>query len=264
MQKIFITFLILFSSYFNSSIFYASAETNSTNIEIINARVLSSVWFSKLSISEGDNLKIYTAVQNNSVDDFTGTANFYVDDIDLASIDFVSNKNRLTEVSTSWLATPGSHQFYFIVKTSLPEEKVLISYQTEIVSLIINKKYILDMTSIQGRILNYISNIDSAMVPIIGEIDRWKKTIPYTPHVVSLAISDNNQTIKGFSVKNFIPEKVDTAMSISTAAIADLNDHKVDSLYNFAISSLSFLAKNWLLSLPLFLFLIWRIIRLFI
>lgn len=264
MKKILITSLILFFSYFYSGVFYARAETNSTNTEIINARVLSSVWFSKLSISEGDNLKIYTAVQNNSGHDFNGTANFYVDGVDSANIDFVSNKNRLTEVSTSWLATPGSHQFYFIVKTSLPREKVLISYQTETVSLIINKKYILDMTSIQGRILNYISNVDSAMVPIVGEIERWKKTIPYIPHVVSPAISDSHQKIKGFSVKNFIPEKADTAMSISTAAIVDLNNHKVDSLYNFAVSSLAFLVKNWLLSLPLFLFLIWRVIRIFI
>ena len=54
------------------------AQTASSTPIQINARIMPLIWYSTLSINEGDSIKIYAAIQNNSGTTFTGNAVFYV------------------------------------------------------------------------------------------------------------------------------------------------------------------------------------------
>jgi len=259
MKKLFIPCLIFLLVYFGG-VFQGLEASGPV---AINAKILPSIWLSKLTVTEGDNLIIYAAIQNNSGLDFVGTASFTVDDLEQPSQTFNSHSGQLLEISSSWLAVTGDHQISASIKTSLSSNQTLISYQTEIIDLKVKAK-IIPRVTVPGSLASYIGMVDEVVTPVISDIESWKKAIPESqptatsqarPKVAKSQILDQNLPA---SAANFLP-KASAVLGASTEAVTNLGDHWSDRLYNLAVSLLALTVKHWLWSLPLLLFLIWRI-----
>ena len=56
------------------------AESSTSTIQI-NAEILSNIWYSTTTVNEDDIINIYAGFQNHSTKNLSGTAGFFVDDI---------------------------------------------------------------------------------------------------------------------------------------------------------------------------------------
>ena len=103
-------FLLFFGT---SSSVFAQTATNTVlspaPVEKINAGVLSDVWFSTTTVSEKETMKIFTGFQNNSNKNLSGTATFFIDDIQNAQVIFNSNSKSLIQLEASYTTVEGKH-----------------------------------------------------------------------------------------------------------------------------------------------------------
>jgi len=148
----------------------------------INARIIPLVWYSTLSINDGDSIKIYSGIQNNSGIDFTGTATFYVDEKNISDITFTSTKDSLKDISTSWVAVPGLHTIKIKISTSLPSSKELVSYESDESTITIIKKVVEEekattnnetFNNVKETISDVISTIDEVVIPLSEKIKSF-------------------------------------------------------------------------------------------
>jgi hypothetical protein len=95
-----ILFFVLAFGFFVMPSGVFAQNASSTPIKI-NARILPTVWYSTLSVNDGDSIKIYAGIQNNSGVDFVGTSTFYVDDKEISNISFLSKADSLRDISTN-------------------------------------------------------------------------------------------------------------------------------------------------------------------
>ncbi len=82
------------------------AQTN----ESINAGFVSGVWYSKTPFWEGENIRIYTAIQNQSGFDIIGTVQFFDQDAVIGQTPFEAINGRLIEKWIDWEVTEGEHK----------------------------------------------------------------------------------------------------------------------------------------------------------
>lgn len=115
MGKAFIIFLLLFPV-------WVDAQAN------VNAGVVPALWYSQIEVYEGDEIRIYGAIQNHSNVRFKGEAIFLLDGVELSRTNFSSSPGELVEVeSKAWIAVKGEY------KTELRIEK--LSPQVNAISL---------------------------------------------------------------------------------------------------------------------------------
>src|ERR1035437_485667 len=74
------------------------AQGTSVSPTTINARILPTVWYSSLSVNDGDSIKVYAGIQNNSGINFTGIASFLVDDKEISKVSFSSTAPSLKDI----------------------------------------------------------------------------------------------------------------------------------------------------------------------
>jgi hypothetical protein len=88
-----------------------------------NAGFVSGVWYSKTPFFAGETIRIYSAVQNQSGYDITGTIKFFDDGKIIGESDFSAINGRLVEKWIDWKVTEGEHKIQtkiFDAKKSLP------------------------------------------------------------------------------------------------------------------------------------------------
>lgn len=78
----------------------------------INAGFVSGVWYSKNPFFAGDNIRIYSAIQNQSGFDIVGKMEFYDSQNLIGASDFSVISGRLLEKWADWQATEGEHDIY--------------------------------------------------------------------------------------------------------------------------------------------------------
>lgn len=225
------------------------AEETSVVSEQINARILPLVWYSTLSVNEGDSIRIYAGIQNNSGIDFKGTATFYIDDKDTASNPFNSSNDSLNAVSIDWTAEVGSHDIQVKIVTSLPSDKTLISYESAKSNISVTKKIVKDV--VKNTIINTISNvkskIDEVVVPLVNKIEDLKKPVSIAKSIINQGANDYNANDYNASQEN---DGVVLGASTDPASNSGTNNiSKIDSIFNIAMDVLVFLVKNWLWTL---------------
>ncbi|MCK4386672.1 MAG: hypothetical protein KAV41_01130 [Candidatus Pacebacteria bacterium] len=112
----------------------------------INAGFVSGLWYSKIPFFAGDEVRIYTVVQNQSGFDIKGAIQFFVGDKLLGRSDFSAVNGRLIEKWADWKVTQGEHNI--IVRIS-DVKKLEIGKEPAAVNLIennfISKKYLVDI-----------------------------------------------------------------------------------------------------------------------
>jgi len=89
----------------------------------INAGFVNGLWFSKTPFFDGDNVRIYTAVQNQSPYDIIGKINFFDSNNIIGSVDFSATTGQLAQKWVDWRAVGGNHSLYATVsnvKKTLP------------------------------------------------------------------------------------------------------------------------------------------------
>ena len=75
----------------------------------INAGIVSGLWYSKVPFFDGDQIRIYTAIQNQSGFDFTGTVQFLDGEIVIGESEFSVVHGNLIKEWTDWEVTQGNH-----------------------------------------------------------------------------------------------------------------------------------------------------------
>jgi len=243
------------------------AQTSSSTPKIINARILPIIWYSTLSINDGDSIKIYSGIQNNSGVDFSGSAIFYVDDIEISKKVFLSNNNSLIDVSTDWVASPGSHDVQVKISASVSADKALVSYESskENISIVrkINAEIIKE--SALSTISLVVAKTDKLTATMADNIESYKKPIPSANSDRTITNS-KNKTTKTNTVSSVIPKGKVLGVSTTTISGNESNDKSLswyNYLLNYFLDALAFLVRNWLGSLAgiIILFLGWRIKR---
>jgi hypothetical protein len=200
-----ILFFIIVFSFLNVPLWvFAQATTPTT----INARILPTVWYSALSVNDGDSIKIYAGIQNNSGINFTGVATFYVDGAAISTSPFSSTTDTLQDVSTNWVATPGDHNVQVKISNSLPSTEILVSNQSDESSISITQT-VTPITSqdVETIVLNTASNIVSGTNTLANtlanNIDSLKTPIVSDNSSVNVSDGGNNTA----STKNFITKE---------------------------------------------------------
>lgn len=229
---------------------------NTTSPTVINARILPTIWYSALSVKEGESIKIYAGIQNNSSVSFTGTAVFYVDDKEISKSPFSSTANDLKEISTSWLAIPGGHNVQVKIFTSLSADKTLVSLESEKSNINIIPKVVVPVADvIEAKVLdtasNVISKTDSLADDLADKIESYKKPISARQGLAE----KKNGSVLGASTG---------PMSAISSVIENIKSYKpLDLAYNFFLTIVSFLVKNWKWSLSgtIIIFLFFKFFR---
>lgn len=236
---------------------------------IVNARILPTIWYSALSVSDGESIKIYAGIQNNSGTNFTGTATFYVDDKKISASPFSSTTDSLKDVSIDWVANPGDHNVQVKISTSLPADQVLVSSSSDKSTInIIQKVAPITPAVIENTIMNtasgIVSSADALANTLVDKIDSFKKPTASGNLNISLGDSKSNNTNTVVPGKN-----KGSVLSAFTGPIVNAinstfqGNSPIDFVLNFCLSILSFLVRNWKWSLVgiIALFLIFKIFK---
>jgi len=91
------------------SVFIKIFAQNLPTSELINAEILSNVWYSTTTIKENYSINIYAGFQNHSIKNLSGTAGFFVDDSQISKMNFVAGPKSLIKLETNYTAIRGEH-----------------------------------------------------------------------------------------------------------------------------------------------------------
>lgn len=77
--------------------------------EPLNAGLVSGIWYSKSPFFDGETVRIYTAIQNNSGDDLKGKVQFSKNNEPIGNAPFSALKGGLIQVWQDWQAQEGTY-----------------------------------------------------------------------------------------------------------------------------------------------------------
>lgn len=253
-----------------TGVFAVDAASSASSTKI-NAKILPTIWYSTLSINDGESIQIFSGIQNNSGISFDGTATFLVDDKEIVSKNFSSYDGALKELSADWVAIPGDHDVQIkISASSLPADKVLVSYNTDkfkisitrkITAEVIQKAVLVTASSVTSGINSFASGLAKTVEGLkTGGSQKISSSLSAS---TSEAVSLQKGSVLGTSTKDFYSKsKGETDVnSASDAASGDAGGigGPLKYAYNLFLDLLAFLIKNWKWSLGaiiiLFLFL---------
>ncbi len=228
----------------------AFAESGASSPTIINARILPTVWYSSLSVEEGQSVKIFAGVQNNSGKDFTGVASFYVDGNSIAEIPFSSAGDSLKDVSASWTATGGTHDVAVKISAALPAGEVLFSAQSDKSSLDVGRKITLqDVQNVAGSAASSIvSAVNGAADNLANQVESLKKPAVSGSSAGAVASSSSSagKTGSGSSIQNLSKSAGNVLGAFSgSGTFGQKAANAAQGAFNLAMDGLAFLIRNW-------------------
>ena len=112
-------FFIISALYF-SLVGFAAAQVG----DVTNAGFVSGIWYSKTPFFVGETVRIYSAIQNQSGFDITGTIKFFDNGKIIGQSDFSAINGRLVEKWIDWEVSEGEHKIQakiFNPKKSIPD-----------------------------------------------------------------------------------------------------------------------------------------------
>ncbi|MCX6715649.1 MAG: hypothetical protein NT077_01370 [Candidatus Taylorbacteria bacterium] len=254
MKRYFVFSLLTLVACFSSGALNTFAQETTSSPTKINARILPTVWYSSLSVNDGDSIKIYAGVQNNSGIDFSGTASFLVDDKEISKVSFSSTADSLKDISTNWAADPGSHNVQVKISTSLATDKTLVSYESDKSAISITRKITTEVVgeTALNTATSIVAKADDIASVLADKIESFKKLVRSdNTDVVANSIGGSTGNIVNMST-NALKGTSGIVLGTSTSPISDSGGKglsKMDSVFNMAMDLLAFLIRHWIWTL---------------
>jgi len=124
------TLLFIFSLFFTPQPSFAQTE----NVGIING-----IWFSDTPFFDGETVRIYTALQNNSGKDLQGTVEFFNNGTIIGTKSFSALDSRIIESWVDTITTAGDH-IYSVRITELKNSDSSVGFELAPDSILYEKK----------------------------------------------------------------------------------------------------------------------------
>ncbi|MEI7688736.1 MAG: hypothetical protein WCI91_00965 [Candidatus Nomurabacteria bacterium] len=194
MKKYFVLFILFYIAFIPSA-----GATVITTTGFIPGQI----WYSKDTIAEGDTVKIYTAIWNNSTSPLSAKVEFYDQNVILGTRDVVLPSQQLMDASVTWKVTAGDHS----ISAKIISPSVTVSGKKEIVT--VNNV----LTSVDRKfvpvVLNTIEGQPATSTDILkSQIDKATASIDgIIPNSISEPVSKNVNSIDSF--------RIDTLASIA-------------------------------------------------
>jgi len=254
-----------------------------------------SIWYSKDPLVEGDTVKVYTALWNNSETSLSAKIEFYDKNVILGTRDIVVPASSLKEVYISWKVTSGDH----LISAKIISPSITASGKKQVVMLdnittSVSKKFVpVVINTIEGtpatssdiiksQIDKATSSLDNILPTSISEpmtenagvvdsfrIDTLKKiedtktlaktTIEAIKKVEDAASSLNSNTSTGNQDKA-IKEKT-TLVKNNNMGIEEATEKPIAYLKLFFFSVLSFIFGSKIVFYLLLLFIVFFVLR---
>lgn len=218
MKKFFLNY-ILFPFLLFFGLFSLSHAEIASSTSLINAEILSNVWYSTTTISEGENINIYAGFQNHSLDNLSGTVGFYIDDIQISKSNFIANPKSLIKFEANYKPVRGVHtaqaKILDIAEEGINTNKLsidnLLSKQTEKDRFSVSYKIeVIDkkpIDKVEDVALNIKKSIDNEAESLATQLESYKKPI----QIISDINEKTNQLTQGKTsgtvIKNSSSEK---------------------------------------------------------
>lgn len=212
----------------------------------INAGMLQSLWYSDLSAEDGRTIDVHGAIQNNSGIAFTGTAVLYVDDVSAGEKGFSSEPDSLKDISIPWKATAGKHVFQMKVRASIPADKELLSYKSDLSYMSVSK--VVTFATIKDSVVGAVSSVASQAEEKADDVaDAIIKKLELVKQDGTKAfVSKSNPTVSGNGSASGGAGAKDDASSDGPPLFSN---PQTAAVFNSGIDMLSFLVDQWKWSL---------------
>lgn len=209
MKKYLIFFIILYLS-FVSPIEATAIKTTGF--------IPGQIWYSKDNITEGDTVKIYTAIWNNSTLPLSAKVEFFDQNVILGTRDIVVPSLQLKETSVSWEVTSGDH----LISAKIISPNVTISGKKEI-AIVSNVLTSTDRKFIP-KVLNTIEGIPASSSDVLNsQLDKATASLnSIIPVSISSPISSNIGTVDSFRMNTL--KSISETKAEAEKKISDLNN----------------------------------------
>ena len=155
--------------------------------EPLNAGLVSGIWYSKSPFFDGETVRIYTAIQNNSGDDLKGKVQFSKNNEPIGNAPFSALKGGLIQVWQDWQAQEGTYTISArIVDATPPVSSSFAIAQQEVV---------VDKDTDKDNIGN-TQDPDDDNDGLTDEKEQILGTDPLNPDTDGDNIKDGNDTIE--------------------------------------------------------------------
>jgi hypothetical protein len=239
----------------------------------INAGLLKNIWYSKTDVYEGDKLKIFSGIYNQSDTSFSGTAVFYADNEEIFKDNFISKPETLVEVSGSLVASSSR----ISIKVKISDIKILnstasstvssdylLSSETDSSTISINKKITLEevkntVTEVASNIVTAIDEKAATLSDSILALKKTEVTTVDTSNAGKIIEKENLGQINGIStttslISKVIGEVLGAETQYNEAGESGIwsqikNSKFGVSVYNYFLDFLSLVVRFWKISL---------------
>jgi hypothetical protein len=209
-MKKYFAFFILFYIACTPSVYAAGIKTTGF--------IPGQIWYSKDNITEGDSIKIYTAIWNNNTSTLSAKVEFYDQNVILGARDVTIPPQQLMDVSVSWKVTAGDHSISAkIISPSITTggKKEIVTVDNILTS--VDRKFIpVVLNTIEGQPATSTDILKSQLDKATASIDG------IIPSSLSEPISKNINSIDSF--------RTDTLTNISN--IKEETEKKIANLNN--------------------------------
>ncbi|MCX6717716.1 MAG: hypothetical protein NTU76_03515 [Candidatus Taylorbacteria bacterium] len=246
---LFITAVFLFGF---SAVTFAESSTSTGQI---NAEILSNIWYSTTTVNENDIINIYAGFQNHSIKNLSGTAGFFIDDIQISKMNFVASPKSLIKLQSEYKAVRGDHtsqvKILDIVEiggsilNKLSTEN-LLAKETEKNSLKVEYKITKEeVVKIAGNVAsNVIKVIDTQAEKLADYVESLKDKTTETSE--SSSVSKTSEQIAQEKLTGKVLGISDENTTDTQNEGQDSQTNKKFSFYNMFLDILAFLLRHWI------------------
>ncbi len=237
----------------------------------LNAGVVSGVWFSNPNPKEGEEVRIFTAVQNQSNEIISGTVAFLVDDDIIGSTQFLVRSNDIVPVSITHIFYDGDYDVsaYItsveetnVVYTTVSDTSVSVSPASlpNTVTETTNKPAVSQIGKVLEEVLDTGSESAEEILPAINQVANKVEEVRDALVTSGNTAATSSPTV--LSEKPSAKEVTQKFMSDSKRIISTDGLALWKKVTGVVLSAVVFLLRFWyVLVTLLFVFIFWRLVR---
>jgi hypothetical protein len=253
-QSVLLNFFIITAIFLFGFSAITFAETSSTTQQI-NAEILSNIWYSTTTVNEDDIINIYAGFQNHSIKNLSGTAGFFVDDIQISKMNFVASPKSLIKLESKYEAKRGNHisqvkildiaEIGGSILNKLSTENLLVK-ETE------KNSFKVEYQMTKEEVVKIAGNVASNVIKVIDT--QAEKLADYVESLKDKTIDASDSSSVSNTPEQIAQEKLTgKVLGISDENTTDTQNEEKDdqtnkkfSFYNMFLDILAFLIRHWI------------------